>query len=150
MEKKRKILPAVYLFVCLILLWLLKLFAPVQQLIDPPLAYAGLLPVFFGIFMASVSANRFVKADTGLIPFDEASTLVTGGFYRFTRNPMYLGMLLMLSGVAFMLGNVSGLLPLILFVLVIRLNFITGEERMLEAAFGQQYLDYKSTVRRWI
>ena len=150
MEEKRKILPAVYLFIGLVFLWLLQIYAPVQQIIEPPLAYAGLVLVLFGIFMATVSANRFVKAETGLIPFDEASTLVTGGFYRFTRNPMYLGMLLMLSGVAFMLGNVSGLLPLILFVLVIRLNFIAGEERMLEAAFGQQYLDYKSTVRRWI
>ena len=150
MEKKRKILPMVYLFICLALLWVLQIYAPVQQLIEPPLAFAGIVLVFFGIYMAAVSANRFVKAETGLIPFDEASTLVTGGFYRFTRNPMYLGMLLMLSGVAFMLGNVSGLLPLILFVLVIQLNFIAGEERMLEAAFGQQYLDYKSSVRRWI
>jgi protein-S-isoprenylcysteine O-methyltransferase Ste14 len=149
MEKKRKILPAVYVFICLLLLWLLQLYMPLHQLLRPPVTYAGVLPVLFGIYMAAVSADSFVKADTGLIPFDEASTLITGGFYRFTRNPMYLGMFLILFGVAFLFGNISGLLPLVLFVLVIRINFIAGEERMLEATFGQQYLEYKSRVRRW-
>ena len=114
------------------------------------MAYAGVIPVLFGIAMAAISAAMFVKADTGLEPFDEATTLVTGGFYRITRNPMYLGMFLMLFGVAFLMGSVTTLLPLLLFVLVIRYNFVLGEERFLEAAFGQSYLDYKSEVRRWI
>ena len=100
--------------------------------------------------MASISAGMFIKADTGLEPFDEATTLVTGGFYRVTRNPMYVGMFLMLFGVAFLMGSISVLLPLLMFVLVIRYNFVLGEERFLEAAFGQDYLIYKSEVRRWI
>jgi len=150
MEKKRKIIPPVYLFLALALMWLLQLYFPVHQYIDTPVAYAGVIPVLFGIAMAAISAGMFLKADTGLEPFDEATTLVTGGFYRVTRNPMYLGMFLMLSGVAFLLGSVGALLPLVMFVLVIRYNFVLGEERFLEAAFGQQYLDYKSTVRRWL
>ena len=150
MEKKRKIIPVVYLFIALALMLLLQRYFPVIQLIEEPLAYAGVIPVLFGIMMAAISAGMFVKADTGLEPFDEATTLVTGGFYRLTRNPMYLGMFLMLFGVAFLLGSVSTLLPLGIFVLVIRHNFVMGEERFLEAAFGQNYLDYKSEVRRWI
>jgi len=63
---------------------------------------------------------------------------------------MYLGMLLMLSGVAFMLGSTGSLLPVFLFLLIIRNNFVLGEERFMEASFGQSYLDYKSTVRRWL
>ena len=150
MEKKRKIIPPVYLFLALALMWLLQRFVPVHQYIDTPIAYAGVIPVLFGIAMAAISAGMFVKVDTGLEPFDEATTLVTGGFYRITRNPMYMGMFLMLFGVAFLLGSLSSLLPLILFVLVIRYNFVLGEEHFLEAAFGQPYLDYKSEVRRWI
>ena len=150
MEKKRTIIPLVDLFVALALMWLLQRYFPVRQYIGTPMAYAGVIPVLFGIAMAAISAGMFVKADTGLEPFDEATTLVTGGFYRITRNPMYLGMFLMLFGVAFLLGSVSTLLPLALFVLVIRYNFVLGEERFLEAAFGQRYLDYKSEVRRWI
>ena len=150
MEKKRKIIPPVHLFLALVLMWLLQRFFPVHQYIDTPIAYAGVIPVLFGIAMAAISAGMFIKVDTGLEPFDEASTLVTGGFYRITRNPMYLGMFLMLFGVAFLLGSVATLLPLVLFILVIRYNFVLGEERFLEATFGQSYLDYKSEVRRWI
>ena len=150
MEKKRKIVPPVYLFAALLLMWLLQRYFPVHQYVHTPVAYAGVIPVLIGIAMAAVSAGRFVKVDTGLEPFDEATTLVTGGFFRFTRNPMYLGMFLMLFGVAFLLGSLGALLPLLLFVLVIRYNFVLGEERFLEAAFGQQYLAYKSEVRRWL
>jgi protein-S-isoprenylcysteine O-methyltransferase Ste14 len=150
MEKKRKVIPPVYLLITLVMIWLLQRYFPVYQYIEPPQAYAGITPVFFGIFMAAISAGMFKKAGTGIAPFEEATTLVTAGFYRFTRNPMYMGMFLMLLGVAFLLGSISVLLPVLLFMLVIRNNFVLGEERFLEAAFGQCYLDYKSAVRRWL
>jgi protein-S-isoprenylcysteine O-methyltransferase Ste14 len=91
----------------------------------------------------------FKNAGTGITPFDEATALVTGGFYRYTRNPMYVGMFLMLAGVAFLMGSIGAALPVLVFILIIRNNFVMGEERFLEASFGQQYIDYKSTVRRW-
>jgi protein-S-isoprenylcysteine O-methyltransferase Ste14 len=150
MERKRKIIPPVYLLICLVLMWLMQLFIPVYQYTHPPFAYLGLIAVFLGISMAAISAGMFKRAGTGIEPFDEATTLVTTGFYRFTRNPMYMGMFLMLLGVAFLMGVIGALLPLPLFVLIIRNNFVLGEERFLEAAFGQRYLDYKFKVRRWI
>ena len=150
MEKKRKILPVVYLLASLILMALLQLFLPLYQFIQPPLAYAGIIIVFLGIALSAISAGMFVKADTGLLPFEEATVLVTGGIFRFTRNPMYLGMFLMMFGAAFLMGSIGALIPLLIFVLIIRYNFVAGEERFMEAAFGQQYLDYKSKVRRWI
>jgi protein-S-isoprenylcysteine O-methyltransferase Ste14 len=150
MERKRKIIPPVYLLFCLVLMWLMQLFIPVYQYVYPPFAYLGIIAVFLGISMAAISAGIFKRAGTGIEPFDEATTLVTIGFYRFTRNPMYMGMFLMLLGVAFLMGGIGALLPLPLFVLIIRNNFVLGEERFLEAAFGQHYLDYKSEVRRWI
>jgi len=149
-EKKRKILPVVYLLASLILMALLQLFLPLYQFIQPPLAYAGIIIVFLGIALSAISAGMFVKADTGLLPFEEATVLVTGGIFRFTRNPMYLGMFLMMFGAAFLMGSIGALIPLLIFVLIIRYNFVAGEERFMEAAFGQQYLDYKSKVRRWI
>jgi protein-S-isoprenylcysteine O-methyltransferase Ste14 len=150
MERKRKIIPPVYLLFCLVLMWLMQLFIPVYQYVYPPFAYLGIIAVFLGISMAAISAGIFKRAGTGIEPFDEATTLVTIGFYRFTRNPMYMGMFLMLLGAAFLMGGIGALLPLPLFVLIIRNNFVLGEERFLEAAFGQHYLDYKSEVRRWI
>ncbi len=129
---------------------LLHLYFPVYQLVKTPLVYSGVVPVLLGIVIAATSARMFAQVDTGIKPFDEATALVTGGFYRLTRNPMYMGMFLMLLGVAFLLGSVSALFPLGLFILIIRNKFVLGEERFLEAAFGQRYLDYKSVVRRWI
>ena len=150
MEKKRKVIPPVYLLLTLVFILLFQRYYPLYQYIDPPLAYAGIVPVFLGIIMAAISAGMFKIAGTGIEPFDEATMLVTSGFYRFTRNPMYMGMFLMLLGVAFLMGSIGALLPVPVFVLVIRNNFVLGEERFLEAAFGRQYLEYKSTVRRWL
>ena len=150
MEQKRKIIPPAHLLIAMGLMWLLQRYFPVYQYISPPLAYLGIVPVFIGIVVSAVSAGGFVKAGTALEPFEEATTLVTGGLYRHTRNPMYLGMFLMLLGVAVLIGSVSAFVPLLIFVLIIRYNFVSGEERFLEATFGQQYLDYKSEVRRWI
>lgn len=133
----------------LVLMWLMHIFMPGFQYVNEPAAYAGIAGVFLGIAMAAVSAGMFKKAGTGIEPFDEATVLVTAGFYRHTRNPMYMGMFLMLAGVAFLFGNIGAFVPVFIFVLIIRNNFVLGEERFLEASFGQQYLDYKTTVRRW-
>ena len=150
MEKKRKIIPPVYLLITLVLMWLLQTFLPVDQYLYEPVAYLGIVLVFCGIVISAVSAGMFKKADTGIKPFDEATALVTAGFYRYTRNPMYLGMFLMLFGVAFLLGGIGALFPIPIFILIIRNHFVLGEERFMERAFGQQYLDYKCAVRRWI
>ena len=139
-----------YLFGALVLMWLLQRYLPLYQYVEPPLVYAGIVVMIFGIIMMAISAGVFLKVDTGLVPFDEAKVLVTSGFFRFTRNPMYIGMFLILLGVAFLFGKVSALFPIPIFFLIIRNQFVLGEERFCEAAFGQQYLDYKSMVRRWI
>jgi protein-S-isoprenylcysteine O-methyltransferase Ste14 len=76
--------------------------------------------------------------------------LVVGGFYRYTRNPMYLGMVTALLGVAILLGTLSAFLPIPIFVWIIQKQFIEGEERFLEEIFGGQYLAYKGKVRRWL
>lgn len=123
---------------------------PLYQYIDEPVAYIGIIAVFLGIAMAVISARTFRKAGTGIRPFEEATSLVTTGFYRFTRNPMYLGMFLMLIGVGMLLGSIGAILPAIVFIMIIRNNFVLGEEQFMEASFGQQYLDYKAKVRRWI
>jgi len=149
-ENRRMIIPPVYLLLALALMPLMHWLFPGYRYVHEPLSYAGVIAVIFGIFMASVSAASFRRAGTGLKPFDEATMLVTGGFYRYSRNPMYLGMILMLAGSAFLLGSAGPLLPLVIFILIIRNHFVLGEERFLEAVFGRRYLDYKSSVRRWL
>ena len=80
----------------------------------------------------------------------KASALVTSGVYRITRNPMYLGMLLVLAGWAVWLGNAAALIGLPLFVGVLNLLQIAPEERVLRGRFGDAFTRYAARVRRWI
>ncbi len=150
MEKKRKIVPPVYFFTALVSIIVLHFQYPMGSYVDGPLQYGGVVLASFGLGMAIMSVGVFKKVNTGIVPFDEASYLVTGGFYKYTRNPMYLGMVMFLLGASIISGSVSTLFPIPFFIWVIHANFILGEERFMEEAFGEQYLEFKRRVRRWI
>ena len=92
----------------------------------------------------------FRRAQTPVIPFERSTTLVTYSVYRFTRNPMYLGLTLVLAGVAVLLGSIGAFLPLPLFVWIIEYGYIRAEERFLAEIFGEEYARYMHTVRRWL
>ena len=150
LETKRKILPLVWLFLMVDLMIALHYLVPILLYRHALLQYAGVAVGAFGMVMMVMSAGAFRKAGTGLVPFDEATALVTDGFFRLTRNPLYLGMVLLMIGLAMILGSLSALAPIPVFAWIIQRNFIRGEERFMEAAFGQQYLDYMNRVRRWL
>ena len=150
MEQKRKILPPVYLLCALLAMAALDYYFPLWQWARSPFNYAGALPLLLGIIVAGIAARAFVRAGTPVIPFETSTALVTDGLYRFTRNPMYLGMVMVLVGAGILFGSVTALLPVPLFFWIIVRNFIRGEERFLESLFGQHYLDYKARVRRWL
>jgi len=76
--------------------------------------------------------------------------VVQDGFYRFSRNPMYLGMLLILTGIGIWLGNVLALLLAPAFIGIMTHWYIVREEQLLEARFGDQYRAYRQRVRRWL
>ena len=94
----------------------------------------------------------FRRAHTTVNPMQpsSASSLVTSGIYRYTRNPMYLGMLFVLVGWALYLANVLVFLFLPAFILYMNRFQIEPEERAMTALFGQEFLEYASRVRRWI
>lgn len=83
-------------------------------------------------------------------PFEESSALVTGGVFRVARNPMYLGMALIVLGAALLLGSATPLAVVILLALLLDRAFISPEERMLADTFGDQFQEYRGRVRRWI
>lgn len=152
MEQKRKILPPVYLLLTLAAMSALHFWLPLlsTRTTAPPYSYGGIILIIFGIIIAAAAALSFNRAGTPVIPFEPSTALVTGGLYRYTRNPMYLGMVCVLIGTALLLGSLSAWLPIPVFIRIIRNNFILGEERFLEEIFGAQYLQYKSRVRRWL
>lgn len=106
--------------------------------------------VAVGVILIVVALGIFRKRGTRPEPWAPASTIVTSGLYRFTRNPMYLGMLLVYSGLALYLWSpISGLLLVPLF-LIMNWVIIPREEAYLTRRFGEPYLAYRRSTRRWL
>jgi protein-S-isoprenylcysteine O-methyltransferase Ste14 len=134
------------------LMWLMP---PLAGTLDIPsgirIAIAlALLVVGQGIAIAGMVEFRRAKTTINPVKASSASSLVSGGIYRFTRNPMYLGMLLTLIGWTAYLSNPLALIFLPLFVLYINRFQIGPEERVLSSLFGAPYAAYMGKVRRWV
>ena len=115
-----------------------------------PLILVGLGFIGLGFLLAFNSIARFIKAKTGVVPFSESTTLITEGFYKYTRNPMYVGMNSFLLGLLIILNNPINLIFLIIFFFIVRNLFVIKEEGQMEETFGEDYLTYKGKVRRWL
>jgi|TARA_B100001057_G_scaffold99125_1_gene95866 protein-S-isoprenylcysteine O-methyltransferase Ste14 len=114
------------------------------------LTFIGLILIGLGFLFAFNSISRFIKAKTGVVPFSESTTLITEGFYKYTRNPMYVGMNSFLLGLLIILNNPLNLIFLIIFFFIVRNLFVIKEEIQMEETFGEEYLSYKAKVRRWL
>ena len=109
----------------------------------------GIILVAFGfIGMAGVLAFR--RAGTSPNPWRPTTSLVLTGPYRWTRNPMYVGMTLLYLGTTAWVNTVWPLIPLPFILLVMQRGVIAREEAYLDARFGDDYRSYKGKVRRWI
>jgi protein-S-isoprenylcysteine O-methyltransferase Ste14 len=111
---------------------------------------AGLALVALGVLCALGSAGLFARARTTLVPHGRARELVTGGTYRLTRNPMYLGLVLVYLGVALRQNVLWPVLLLALPLLVLQRVVIPFEEQRLRELFGEAYAAYCLRVRRWV
>lgn len=144
--------PPVYMFLAIIGMHYGAQFLPflsfqfAEQFI---LSYALAL---FGIFILALTVLRYFRRRTTIQPnkLDQMSTLVTDGVNRYSRNPMYLAMLLLILSAGLYWGTFLVLIAAPAFVMVINKMQIEPEEVALEAIFGQDYLDYKQRVRRWM
>jgi len=112
------------------------------NIIGAGIALAGFALMFWAF-------KIFSKKGTPKDPKKVPTTVVTSGPFRITRNPMYIGMILIMLGVASMIGLLVFLAPIAFFI---RMNFIyiPQEEKLMEKLFGQEYLNFKTKVRRWI
>ena len=114
--------------------------------------YISLFFISLGFIVTFSSARNFKKKDTTVNPMkpNETSKLVTDGFLKITRNPMYLGMLLFLLGLSIYNGLIVGLIFLPLFVGYITYFQIIPEENAMLELFGEEFTVYMKKVRRWI
>lgn len=123
---------------------------PVVSLIPSPLSYFGVLPILIGLALNLCASNFFGKVKTTVKPFEQSTCLLTTGLFKYSRNPMYLGMALALLGLFLLLGSLTPLFIVPAFSWIMDRKFIRIEEKDLEKTFGEEFLRYKSKVRRWI
>jgi protein-S-isoprenylcysteine O-methyltransferase Ste14 len=141
--------PVYFLFTLIAILGLHYLF-PVTRWLAWPWRWIGIGIIAGGLVLGLVASGEFRRRDTTITPFEPSSALITVGPYRFTRNPLYLSMTLILLGLAVALGTLSPLVVIPVFVWWITTRFIVLEEQHLAEQFGQEYAAYRSRVRRWL
>lgn len=146
---KRVLPPTYFLFAGLAML-ALHLAVPVALLVPWPWSLAGIPVIVAGGLLSVVPERRFKRAGTTVKPFETSSALVTDGLFRYSRNPMYLGMMAMLLGLWLLLGTLSALVVLPVFFWLVRQRFVLPEEQAMAAQFGTAYEQYRSKVRRWL
>ena len=112
--------------------------------------FVGAGSVVAGLLVSFAGAGLFRRLGTAIIPYKPATRLVTSGIYRWTRNPMYLGMALIFVGVAVFFNSLSSLVLLPLVLVTVQTQVIAREEAYLEGTFGAEYVAYKKRVRAWI
>ena len=144
-----KILPPHVAILSLTAIILLHYLFP-TPLIPKPFNYFGILFFAVGLLILFWSFGLFKKKDTPILPGQKPTALVIEGPYRFTRNPMYLGVTTALLGIAVYLGDYFAFLAPIVFFMFVSIKFIPREEKLMEKLFGKKYLDYKKKVRRWL
>ena len=132
--------------------WLASRAAPTLGFVLPHRNVVVIALFVTGVCVALLGIASFRRARTTVNPLkpEKASALVMSGIYRYTRNPMYLGLLLALLGWAFFLANALAFVCLPAFILYMNRFQIAPEERVLAAMFGQEFMAYVSKVRRWL
>ena len=143
-------LPPAWFLLSLITAAALHWLVPGPRLLASPYTLVGVLFIVGGLVLIIAPARSFDGAKTAINPFGQPTVFLMEGWYRLTRNPMYLGMVLATFGVVVLLGTATSLLAPIGLLLVLDRRFVRHEEGTLRSTFGTSYDAYCRRVRRWV
>jgi protein-S-isoprenylcysteine O-methyltransferase Ste14 len=129
--------------------WLLPAYVLIVLLSLPARIVIGLVVMAAGGALGIAAVLAFRRAQTHVEPWKPSSALVTDGIFNWLRNPMYVGLTLMLTGFAIMIASDWTLVMMIAFAVVLHLGVVKREERYLETKFGDAYRGYKARVPRY-
>ncbi len=147
---KRIIYPPMWLAIGVIVIFACNELFPGPRFTGLTSQLAGGALILAGLALLVIAGGLFKQAGTDLIPFRNVSALVTTGVYRYSRNPMYLGMALVLLGTAVTVGASTALAVPLVFCVIIEFRYIRPEEEMLLQLFPEEFPDYCRRVRRWL
>jgi len=135
-----------YMLIAYLLGWLVQI--PFEA--PGPIRIAGFALACIGFLFGVGAFVEFSRARTTVDPHGSVTQVVTTGIYRFTRNPIYMGLLLIIIGLPLNSGFYWGILLAPFFIVTMNRLVIEKEEAYLEKKFGETYTGYKSRVRRWL
>ncbi|MDH4138751.1 MAG: isoprenylcysteine carboxylmethyltransferase family protein [Anaerolineae bacterium] len=145
-----KLLPPSYLNIFLVLPIGLHFVLPIKRIVHSPYTYLGFVFILLGLALNTWSVRELKKRNTTVDFQEMPNRLVTDGPFRISRNPLYLGGVILSLGIAILLGSLITFgFPVALLLILDRL-YIPAEETRLEKIFGEEYLEYRQKVRRWI
>jgi protein-S-isoprenylcysteine O-methyltransferase Ste14 len=142
-------IPPLFLLISLILIVLLYYLVPLLNVIPFPYNLGGLFIAFSGFACMGITRLLFRKHQTTLF-IEKSSCMITEGVFGKTRNPMYIGMFMILLGFSVCSMNLLSMAVPFVFISVMQIMFIPVEEKLMLKTFGQDYINYKKKVRRWI
>jgi len=131
---------------------ILHVLYPVQLVRYLPLVVRGFLSgslVGFALTFITIAFRTMRRSNTNIDPAQPTTSLVVEGPFQVTRNPLYLSMTVFYSGITILVNTLWTALLLPIILIMMRKGVIDREERYLERKFGEQYLRYKASVRRW-
>ena len=147
---QKKITPPTFFIILLLLSMGFHFVFPIFQFVLFSYKYIGVVLIVFGIAINLWADSLFKKKQTTVKPDEMPNFFIDYGPFKFSRHPMYLGMLSILGGTAIFLGSLITFIFPAIFTILMERMFIPMEEKNLEKRFGNKYLSYKKRIRRWI
>lgn len=144
------LLPPLLFFLLLTLMLLADYYFPLAYWQVIPGQWGGGLLSITGLIIAAWHARLFRQLGTNINTFKGPDLLVTAGLFRVTRNPMYLGFLISLCGIALWLSSISPWVFVVCFFVITDRWYIAYEEKLMHEKFGDSYHRYQQKVRRWL
>lgn len=143
--------PLFYVIIFFMSIYSQKAFPLPTMFLETSVAFmVGVLFVMMGLIIAIPALIKFFQTKNTLITIKPANSLQTSGIYSVSRNPMYLGLLILYTGIAFLQNNLWALLFIPIVLWVVTKVIIVKEEKYLGRNFGSEYTAYCKKVRRWI
>jgi protein-S-isoprenylcysteine O-methyltransferase Ste14 len=149
---KLKVPPALLFLICVALMWGINWLIAAQRLEFLYQKWVAVLFIGFGVILGILGVFEFTKLSTTVNPHkpENTSKLVTSGVYRFSRNPMYAGLLFCLVGIGIYFGNLWSFLVIPVFIWYMNEFQVKPEEVVMRQKFGSDFKEYSEKVNRWI
>jgi len=148
--KSGNVMPTTCLLIAIVVMVALHFLFPVARIIPPLWNLLGIIPLALGVIINLIADRAFHKVNTTVKPFKESTALITEGVFRISRNPMYLGFVLVLIGIAVLIRSLTPYVIILAFAILMDRMYIRVEERMLAEEFGTEWEEYKQSTRRWL